>query len=180
MGKTYQISEEDLIEVLQKVVLQKQKSGELKKAMEEFKERSEQAVKRPIGVKLPIAGEYKITARSLRYKLPADIADASGNILYKAGMEVSPLRIKTLSKSLCFFDGDNKKQVDWVNRVCAENKLNKLIMTSGDYLEISNKYQKKYYFDQRGVLVGRLGIEALPAVVRQQGDLLYVEEFPIN
>ncbi|MBF0206929.1 MAG: type-F conjugative transfer system protein TraW [Oligoflexia bacterium] len=180
IGKTYQIEEEDLVVVMQRKIMEKQKSGELEKEMMAFKDRSEKLIRRPLGIKMNRAKEYKIKSITILYKLSEDISDASGKILYKAGTEVNPLKIKKLSKALCFFDGDDQKQVEWVNKTCAENKLNKLIMTSGDFLDLSNKYQRRFYFDQRGALVARLGIESLPAVVRQQGEMLYVEEFPIN
>lgn len=180
IGKIYSIDEEDLIEMMQKRLQEKQKNGELAKEMMALKERSEKLIKRPLGVNLPRAKEYKIKSITVSYRLPNDITDADGKILYKAQTVVNPLKIKSLSKALCFFDGDDVKQVEWVNKACGENRLNKLIMTNGEFLTLSNKYQRKFYFDQQGILVTRLGIEALPSVVRQKGDLLYVEEFPVN
>jgi conjugal transfer pilus assembly protein TraW len=63
---------------------------------------------------------------------------------------------------------------------CGANPLNKLILTNGDYLEVSNRYQRKIYFDQGGYLTNKLNISTLPAVVRQKGEFLYVEEFPLE
>lgn len=179
IGKTYEIAEEDLIQVMKNRVLEKQKNGELEKEMNEFRKRAENKIKRPKGVKLPKANIYTIKSLSLVYRLPNSIVDANGRVLYQAGTTVNPLQIKTLSKEICFFDGDDQKQVEWVLKTCGENPLNKMIMTSGDFIELSNKYQRRFYFDQNGVFVNRLDIEQLPARVKQKGDLLYVEEFPI-
>ncbi|MBF0315146.1 MAG: type-F conjugative transfer system protein TraW [Oligoflexia bacterium] len=180
IGKVYPIIEEDLIVVLQKKMMEKQRNGEFAKEMKALKERSEQMMNRPYGVKLPRAKEYQVTSLSLVYRLKEDVVDADGKIIYKAGTEVNPLTIKQLSKELCFFDGDDLEQVKWVLKICGANPMNKLIMTNGGFIDLSHRYQRRFYFDQRGEIVERLGIKSLPAKVKQRGDHLYVEEFPID
>lgn len=180
IGRPYPIEEEDLISVMKRKLLEKEKNGELIKEMQHFKNSSENFIKRPRGINLPRAQEYQIKAINISYIIPEDITDAEGKIIYKAGTAVNPLKIIPLSKALCFFDGNDLKQVEWVLESCGKYKLNKLIMTSGKWLDLSKKYQKRFYFDQQGLLVTRLGVSALPAKVRQKGDLLYVEEFPLK
>lgn len=180
LGKTYEITEEDLIQVLQKKLLEKKDSGELEREMMIFKERSKEFVKRPGRINLPRAKFYRRAELNILYKLPEDIKDADGKILFRAGTVVNPLKIKMLTKSLCFIDGDDKEQVEWLIKNCMGNSSNKLILVNGDFLEISNKYNRRFYYDQEGYLINKLGIQNLPAIVEQKGELLYVEEIPIK
>lgn len=55
-----------------------------------------------------------------------------------------------------------------------------MILVSGDFLAVTEQIGMRLYFDQRGYLVERFGIQAVPAVIRQSGKVLYVEEFPIK
>lgn len=89
--------------MMQKRLHEKQKNGELAKEMIALKERSEKLIKRPLGVSLPRAKEYKIKSITVWSRLPDDITDADGKILYKAQTVVNPLKIKSLSKAqYCF------------------------------------------------------------------------------
>ena len=114
------------------------------------------------------------------YTLEKDITDADGKILFKAGTKVNPLEVKPLTKTLCFIDGDDPEQVTWLETYCGKDARNKLILVNGDYLAVTEKTGMRLYFDQRGYLVERFGIKAVPAVIRQSGKVLYVEEFPVK
>ena len=190
IGKTYQIVEEDMIEFMQKRIMEKQKNGELKQELNRFKQRSEEITRRPPGLNLPAAKFYRINRVDPSYELTENIIDGDGKILYKTGMKINPLKVKALSKRLCFFDGDNPKQVAWIVKICGSSASammsilseNKLILVKGDFEKINKdyNYQRRFYFDQYGYLVKRLGVQSLPAIVTQKGDFLYVEEFPVN
>jgi conjugal transfer pilus assembly protein TraW len=179
LGKTYSIVEEDSMEVIQQKLAGREKAGLLKEELANYKKNMEGYIKRPLGRKLPPAMSYRAVEINLSYTLNEDLADHAGKILYKSGTTVNPLSVKALTKILCFIDGDSKKQVEWVLKVCGENPLNKMIIVSGNFSEVSIQYKKKFYFDQRGYLSQKLGINALPAVVRQSGSVLYLEEFPV-
>mgnify|MGYP001579505787 CR=1 FL=1 len=180
IGPTYQILERDLVDLIKDRLNQKKSTGELDALNQQMKSRGKQYAARPQGITLPPAAEYKAIALNPLYTLDKDIADANGKILYFKGTQVNPLKLKPLTKSLCFFDGDDEKQVQWILQFCAKEKKNKLIMINGDYLALSKKTQLRLYFDQRGFLVNRFGITAVPSVVRQSGEVLYVEAFPVN
>ena len=180
IGKTYPIIERDLIDVIHERIEEKTKSGELDELHQGMKDRSKEYASRPPGVGLPRATEYRAIEVNPVYTLEEDIVDAEGKVLFKAGPKVNPLEIRPLTKTLCFIDGDDQEQVAWMQKYCAQEPRNKLILVNGDFELVSKKTGLRLYFDQRGYLVGRLGITALPAVVRQSGKVLYVEEFPIN
>jgi conjugal transfer pilus assembly protein TraW len=180
IGVTYPIIERDLIEVIHERIQEKTKSGELDALNKELKETAKQRARRPLGVLLPTAQVYRAIEINPIYTVDKDITDADGKVIYKAGTQINPLEVKPLTKTLCFIDGDDPEQVKWLQNYCAKNRLNKLILVNGDYLALSNQLNLRIYFDQRGYLVGRFGIKAVPAVIRQSGQVLYVEEFPVK
>ena len=180
IGATYPIIERDLIEVIHERIQQKTESGELDALNKALKDNAKQQARRPPGVLLPTAQAYRAIEINPIYTLDNDITDAEGKVIFKAGTQVNPLEVKPLTKTLCFIDGDDPEQVKWLQNYCAKDSLNKLILVNGDYLALSNQLNLRIYFDQRGYLVERFGIKAVPAVIRQSGKVLYVEEFPVK
>ncbi|WP_247687596.1 type-F conjugative transfer system protein TraW [Pseudoalteromonas luteoviolacea] len=180
IGTTYPIIERDLVEVIHERIKEKTESGELDRLHEGMRDRSKNYAKRPPGSSLPRALEYRAVEINPVYTLEKDLTDADGKVLFKAGTKVNPLEVKPLSKMLCFIDGDDPDQVVWLKTYCAQDIRNKMILVGGDYLAVSEQMGMRLYFDQRGYLVERFGIQAVPAVIRQSGKVLYVEEFPIK
>lgn len=180
IGKTYPIIENNLIETIHKRLASKQKNGELDEIHNGMKQRAKNYVSRPTGVFLKRATEYRAVEINPVYTLDKDIFDADGKLLFKAGTKVNPLEIKPLTKILCFIDGDDKEQVLWLKKYCSKDVRNKMILVNGDYAKASKEMGMRLYFDQRGYLVNRFGIKSVPAVVRQSGKALYVEEFPVD
>lgn len=180
IGSSYPIIERDLIDVIHERIQQKTVSGELDALNQGMADRSKNYAKRPPGVILPRATAYSAIEVNLVYTLEKDITDADGKVLFKAGTTVNPLDVRPLTSVLCFIDGDDPEQVAWLESYCVHDVKSKLILVNGDYLSVSEKLGVRMYFDQRGYLVQRFGIKALPAVIRQSGKVLYVEEFPIK
>lgn len=179
IGPSYPIIERDLIEVIHGRIRDKTEAGELDALHQELIEDSKSYASRPSGVTLPRALVYRAVEINPVYTLEQDITDADGKLLFKAGTQVNPLHFKPLSKMLCFIDGDDSQQVAWVKTHCSEDLANKLILVNGDYLAITKQLNRRLYFDQQGYLIARFDIHSLPAVIRQSGEVLYLEEFPI-
>lgn len=180
IGPSYPIIERDLIEVIQGRIRDKIEAGELDALHQELIEDSKNYAARPPGTALPRAQVYRAVEINPLYTLEQDIIDADGKVLFKAGTQVNPLTLKPLTKMLCFIDGDDLQQVTWLVTHCAADSSNKLILVNGDFLAITQQLGRRLYFDQQGFLVDRFAIQSLPAVIRQSGEVLYLEEFPIN
>lgn len=180
IGKSYPIIERDLVEVIHERIQQKTESGELDAMHQGMRDRSKGYARRPPGVSLPRAQEYRAVEINPLYTLDRDITDADGKVLFTAGTQVNPLEVNPLTKVLCFIDGDDPAQVNWLQNYCAKDIRNKMILVNGDFLAVSEQIGMRLYFDQRGYLVERFGIQAVPAVIRQSGKVLYVEDFPIK
>lgn len=179
LGPTYPIQERNLIEVMQEKMAEKQANGEINAIHEHMAEQAVNYVKRPPGMSLPRAVERRVSSFSPLYVLDRDIRDADGKLLFAKGTTVNPLKIKPLTKVLCFIDGDDEQQVEWMMSACTDNPANKLILVNGNYQALMEKLNTRLYFDQQGWLVNKFHIQALPAVVKQQGQDLYVEEVPV-
>lgn len=153
--------------------------GKIKEDFETLKKNMNGYGEHTPGINILRAKEYRATMITPVFVLANALTDSEGKILYKAGTEVNPLKYWPLTKVLCFVDGNDKVQIEWMVAHCGTNVRNKLILIQGNFLKLSKKYQKRFYFDQGGFLSKKLGIKAVPAVVRQQGSELYVEEFPL-
>ena len=178
IGKTYPIKENDLIVAMQKRMAEKVKNGEFKAEIDKMKQRSQQYVARPKGVKLPVATKYAAVRIDAQYRVPNDIKDANGRTLYKAGTIVNPLEIYPIRKGFCFIDGDDKKQVTWAKKACYPD--NKIVLINGNYLDVAKETKLRIYFDQQQKLISRFNITAVPTVIRQSGNALVKEVFPIE
>lgn len=178
IGKTYPIRENDLIQAMQKRMAEKVKNGEFKTEIDKLKQRSQQYVARPKGVKLPFAKQYSAVKIDVQYRLPADIRGADGKLIYKQGTVVNPLEIYPIRKGFCFIDGDDKRQVKWAAKAC--NPENKIVLVNGNYLDVAKETKLRIYFDQQQKLITRFNITAVPTVIRQSGNALIKEVFPIE
>lgn len=178
IGQAYPIIEKDLIEVMMARAQEKIDNGGLEEIHDELKSNTKKYVATPPGIKLPKTTQYRAVEINPVYTVPKDITDADGNIIAKAGTTVNPLEIKPLNKILCFIDGNDEEQIQWMLKHCTEDSRNKLILVNGNYAELSEKYNIRLYFDQKQVLINRFEIQSVPAVIRQSGKVLYLEEFP--
>lgn len=178
IGQVYPIQEMDMLDFIQVGLKELQQSGELEKIRSQMLKTAKTRAERPSPVKsiLPtrINRKWLITP-SIAFK--EDITDAKGQIIVKAGTVVNPLAYVSLTKTLLFYDGDNKAQVAWALR---QNRLlkgrDKLILVKGSITEQNKIFKKSLFFDQHGRLVGKFEITHTPAIVAQEGMQLRVEE----
>ncbi len=178
VGPTYDIAEPDLLEVIQLRLSQMEKSGELAKKQDEYRDRVVGAVEKP----KPVPG-IKATAvkRTFYYDptmvLDHDIRGEDGSILFARGLKVNPLDHVSLRDELIFFDGRDRRQVTFVQRTLRKlNGAAKPIMVAGEPLNLMRDWKRRVFYDQGGALVRRLGIHQMPAVVTQDGKRLRVDE----
>ena len=180
IGPSYPIPERNLLDVIRERLRQHVESGLLDQQRRELTERSKRYIARPRGLPLPRTQAYRAYDVSLEFVTTEDITDGSGHVLYPVGTRVNPLVFQSLTKILCFADGDDPDQVKWLLRHCPDPLKHKLILVRGEYPKVAEQLNRRLYFDQRGYLVGRFGIQAVPATVRQKDDRLHVEEIPVR
>lgn len=180
IGPTWPIQERNLVDVMKEKIVEKQANGEIVELHEKMAKQAGDYVQRPPGKSLPRALARRISTFSPLFVLDRDIRDAEGKLLFAQGTAVNPLKVKPLTKALCFFDGDDAEQVAWMVEHCQDNPANKWILVAGHYQALMEQLNRRLYFDQQGWLVDKFRIQSLPAVVKQQGEELYVEEIPVH
>lgn len=181
VGKTYEIAETDLIEHIQGELKAMEIDGRLTEQRRLMRERAEANVKRPPGRLLPRASESRVFHIDPSVTTNYDVVDHLGNVIYAAGTTVNPLEYTSLTTPIVFFDGDDIKQTAWVRDFlgAAPDRYVPL-MTNGPVIELMQAWDIRLYFDQHGRYVEQLGITALPAIVRQEGFLLRVDEIALE
>jgi conjugal transfer pilus assembly protein TraW len=178
IGKTYDIAERDLIEFMKDKLRHMEKTGELAKRQTEYKNRVMSGIEHP----KPIPGIQTTETTNTHYYDPSivtdkDIADATGKILYPRGTRVNPLDYIGWNKYLLFVDARDVKQLAFSKRVtAASDRPVKLVLIAGAPLELMRKWKMPVYFDQGGRLTRRFAITQVPAIVRQEGKRLRIDE----
>jgi len=178
VGKTYDITERDLIAVIQHKLKHMEKTGELAKFQNDYKNRVIDGIEHP----KPIPGIKATANANTRYYDPSmvtdkDITDATGRILYPRGTRINPLDYIGWNKYLLFVDGRDAKQLEFSKKItAASDRPVKLVLIAGEPLELMRKWKMTIYFDQGGKLTKRFAITQVPAIVRQEGKRLRIDE----
>lgn len=180
-GQTFAILERDLLTVIESRLKDLNDTGELSHHVDKIQTALEDKVKRPqAGVVLPRAKEPKTYSYNPALTVPYDLKDHQGKVFHKAGARINPLESVTLSKELVFFNGDDPEQVSWVQDYRKGQKPLKLILTQGAPFEIMESLGALVYFDRHGFLSKKFKLSHVPAIVKQQGRKLVVEEIVIK
>lgn len=178
VGPTYEIAEADLIEVIKNRFLRLEKTGELARLQEDYKQRVVYSVENP----KPVQGIAATQTARTYYLDPTrtldrNVVDEKGNVLFPAGTRINPFDFDRLNKTLLFFDASDKKQVAFAKRFMAGSKLPvKPILIAGAPLKLMREWKREVFYDQGGALSKRLSIANSPAVVTQEGKRLRVDE----
>lgn len=182
IGPTYGIAEPHLLADIERRLREKERSGELQRLMDEARMRSVEAVRLPPPVPgLKAAESARTFYIDPSFTLDRNIVDASGRLLFAAGMRKNPLEVVSLSRRLLFFDGRDPRQVRRARQLMAGNEARiKPILTGGSYLDLMKSWRVPVYYDQHGVLTRRLGIRQVPALVSQDGLRLRIDEMVLR
>ncbi len=181
VGPVYPIAEQDMLVTIAQRLKSLEESGELARIEEDAKTRYQAYVERPEGVHLPRAKKHRTYYIDPSLTVPYGLKDHEGRIIHPAGTTINPLDHITLSKRLLFFDGDDPVQVEWARSLIESTPIQtKPILVNGPILELTKEWQIRLYFDQRGQLLDRFGIQMVPATVSQDGVRLKVVEHSLS
>jgi conjugal transfer pilus assembly protein TraW len=174
-AQVFEIAENSLLEVIQKRLLAIEKEGKISQIQQAFVQKVKQKVVTPPAVKGIIATRAKEEFFfEPSYLHLTDIKDHVGGVIIKAGTIVNPLADLSWGQPLIFIDGLDAKQVEWSIKQEA-----KIVLVNGSPLELSQKYDRWFYFDQGGVLTSKFAIKQVPAIVAQDGMRLKINELKL-
>jgi len=176
-GNTWEIAEPDMLDALMAKLKAMQKSGKLKQFEEMAKRQALATIENPP----PVPGIA--TARKSRkwtfdpsIRIQETAKDHLGNVIAPAGMVVNPLKFTSLTKPLLFIDARDKRQVRYARGFVDREPKAKVILVAGSWLDLTRTWKRQMFYDQAGFITGRFGIRQVPAVVRQHGKGLEIEE----
>lgn len=171
-GHLFDIEEISIVkEIMEKLQLAS-KEGKLKELENAFKEKVKKKILRPNAVAgITKAKQNRSWTYSTVYTQKSDITDGNGGLIVKAGTTVNALDKASWGESLIFIDSADIEQINWV-----KNIPGKIVLTNGSPLEITKQLNRQVYFDQGGILCHKFKIEAVPALVQQDGKSLRVSE----
>jgi len=178
MGKTFEILEEDLIEVIENKLKRMAEEGNLEAYQKQITQKVVANIKRPKAIE----GIHHTTkTRSFTYDpsviIPYDLKDHKGQIFHGKGTRVNPLDYKSLTKPLLFIDGDDQEHINWA---MTQDSQALVILVNGLPFELTEKLNRSVYFDQEGTLTKRFGVSQVPARVTQKKKYLLVEEINLH
>lgn len=176
LGPVYSIQEPDMLDEIQSKLEQFKDSGALQRWQEQAIAKAKQSIVQPPSRVLPRAFEARTWLIDPSYVVPQDVSDQEGRVFAHAGDRVNPLeRGLSLRQPLVFLDGTDAAQVQLVSAWLKVTPA-KVILTSGRWQDVGQQLAQQVFFDQRGALIDRFGIQAVPAVVEQDGNQLRVTE----
>ena len=109
--------------------------------------------------------------------LKQDLRLPDGRLIHQKGTRFNPLDTRPLTKTLVFIDGRDAAQMAWVK---AQHPKAALILTTGNPQNVQEVWPSRVFFDQGGAIVKKLGIQNVPAFVRQEGDHLRITEVSLE
>lgn len=180
VGHSYEIIEQDIIEYIKAKLV----NQDLEALNQEMQEKVKARISRPE----PVVGITDARENREEYTfdptfvLREDIRDHKGQLIHVKGTEINPLSRLPLGKVLIFINGENEKQVEYAfAEYKAQNDKAKIILTSGSPTKLQKAHKDIWiYFDQFGALTKKLGIKAVPAVVKQEGIKLKINEVALK
>lgn len=181
-GTTFEIKEKDLKEVL----VQRSKWKVENEGLLRLQEQQVQVARQR--VEMPLAGRFLSRSENdtVRYYDPTyvlrqNLQDEKGRIFAFSGTTVNPLDYVSLSKKLVFINAEDDQQRNWLVFFLKHNTdFLKIILVKGNPVGLEEFLNRPVYFDQKGVLAKKLGIQYVPCVVEQQKNKLKIKEFALT
>ncbi|ENU1173979.1 TPA: type-F conjugative transfer system protein TraW [Klebsiella michiganensis] len=180
-GNAFEPTEQDILVFIQKRLSSMEQSGEMDRLKNEAIERVKRNAVRPPPVEgLSPATQYRSFSYDPTFTVNETITDMKGNIIARKGDRVNPLDRVPYNQTLFFIDGDNRDEMRWMKQQLASTGDFKIILVKGNIKETSDALDERIYFDQAGVLTTKFGFEHTPTRVSRDGQVLKVEEIPVN
>lgn len=178
-GEVFPVVEKDLRELLMGRLKEMETTGELAHYQEEMIHRVNEHLIRPKPLNLSTTVKSKSFHVDPTVTVNQDLIGPNGLLIAKAGARLNPFEHISFSKTLIFFNADDKWQVTWVKTHYKDYSYVKFILTGGDVRQASELFGR-VYFDLNGHLTERLHLQHVPSVVYQEGLRWKVQEVGVN
>lgn len=181
-GNVFEIEEVDMLVYIKSKLAAMEKNGEIEKLNKEMEERTKKYVYEPTPVEtISKAQERRVRTYDPTYTVEQNIYDQDGELMHERGKKINPLDHAPWPVTLLFIDGSDKEQVKWaLEESNKSNKQSKIVLVKGRPVDLMKEYKIRFYFDQKGLISKRLGIEKVPSKVQQKGNMLEIIEEKIK
>ena len=178
-GALFPVEEPSVLDTIFARLGEMDANGELAALQQDMQDQTRARINRPVPVmglgKTEVYQSYEV---DLSITLDRDLADHRGVVFARAGTRVNPLEHSRFNQRLVFIDGDDPDQVEFAVELASREPV-KLILTNGSPLELTEKYQMLFYFDQGGTISARFALRVVPSVVSRADPVMLVEEIPV-
>lgn len=180
IAPTYPILEPNMIQELTKHLERMQADGSLGRLLDEGNRRAENSIRNPAPV-TSITAAFR--SRTFYYDptmvVNQDIVAPDGTIIARKGQSANPLEQVAWPSTWIFADWRDPAQVREVTaQLAARRESVRVILVGGSYASAAKALDRQVFFDQQGLLTRKFGIQHTPAMVRQEGLRLRIDEFP--
>ena len=181
VGPHYAVDEPDMLTWIERRLAAKQASGELAARIDAATASARRLLEQPPALEhITRAATRRTGFYDPSYTADRNIYDHEGGVLVAAGTRVNPLAQVGLRRPLIFFDARDPDQAAFARRYLdSQDGRARPILTGGSYVDLMRRWQVPVYYDQRGLLVRRLGIRHVPAIVAQDGLRLRIDEIAL-
>jgi conjugal transfer pilus assembly protein TraW len=176
-GPVHPIVEQSLLELIFERLSARQAAGDFEVLNARWIKQIEMHMTRPS----PVSGITPATQNrhwifNPTWVVSQDIRDHQGRLIAAKGIRVNPLETVSLSKALIFINANSKTEMAFLQKKMASKKQLKIILVAGNIVEANKTLKTPVYFDQKGILCARLGIQHTPALVSQEYKYLVIRE----
>ncbi len=157
LGPLHDIAEPDILEAFKSRVGAMKASGEYDRRLNQNKDRIAKELEQPT----PVSGLKKATELRV-WELLASVPETLPESLLRQAQSVP---MPHLSRSLLFIDGTDAESLNLAQKLFESQKDMRVVLVNGAPAEVSQKLNRRVFFDQGGALVRVFGIEAIPALL---------------
>lgn len=178
MGTTYEIKEQSMLSLIMERLNFLKSTGFIEKQQQEMLTTVKNYIQNPE----PVKNVHRTEKKRIFYYDPTliiqeDLYTHEGKLIHKKGSQFNPAEYISLKSTLVFFDATDSTQIAWLKKweKTIDTPLTKILI-NGPIREKMHEWKERLYFDQKGALTSRLGITQVPAIVKQEGRQLRIEE----
>lgn len=174
-GQVFPVIEEDLRQLIMNRLKAMDASGALLAHQRLIETRVASHIIRPKPLMLPSTKTPETFQVNPTVTVSQDLFAPDGSLIVTKGTLINPFSHIHYSKTLFFFNADDKKQSAWVKKHYGEYEHVKFILTGGDVRDASEIFGR-IYFDLNGTLAERFQLKHVPSIVTQKGLVWNIKE----
>ena len=125
------------------------------------------------GIALPRAVETATRLYTPLYTTQFPITDETGRQIYPSGFEFNPLDHVSMPYRIIVLD---ESDIDWLLAHVTDTDL--VVVTGGDYQKVSQALGRPAFLIEEK-MIARLGLQAVPVIVEQQGNQYQLSEYAV-